>query len=109
MAGGYKLQRYKGTKVQSYKGTSEAMDESQLKGKLWYCVDRLLAREERRFSQKFVSALVELVYVQLVEVGETLESYAQHGGRDVVSMADLRLLLRRSPELLAMCDPEGSQ
>ena len=73
MAGGYKLQSYKATKLQSYKGTSEAMDESQLKGKLWYCVDR------------------------------------QHGGRDVVSMADLRLLLRRSPELLAMCDPEGSQ
>lgn len=79
---------------------------SQLKGKIWYCVDRMLVTDpsftKYKFSTKYVNALVELIFLQLVDSGQDLEAFAKHAGRDVISVDDMRLLLRKSPELTDM-------
>lgn len=79
---------------------------SQLKAKIWYCVDRMLVTDpgfaKYQFSTKYVNAMVELIYVQLVDSGQDLEAFAKHAGRDVVSADDMRLLLRKSHELTDM-------
>ncbi|EDO19279.1 hypothetical protein Kpol_1036p21 [Vanderwaltozyma polyspora DSM 70294] len=75
---------------------------AQLKGKLWYCIERQV-NEETPFdtvcSAKFINALVELCYIQLVEMGKDLEMFSRHANRDVINNDDLKLLLRKVPQL----------
>lgn len=52
-------------------------------------------------SPSFVASLVELVYNQLVEMGEDLELFADHAGRTVVNSSDVYMLARRNDALTA--------
>lgn len=82
-------------------GNSEQL-EAQLKGKLWYAISRQIERElplGTTCSASFLNALVELCYLQMVEMGRDLEAFATHAGRNVIEPVDLKLLLRKTPEL----------
>lgn len=72
--------------------------EAQLKGRLWLAVEEILRnkREDVIHTDRFVNALVELIYLQLLDMGRDLEQFAGHAGRNVVSNADLELLLRKT-------------
>ncbi|CCE65646.1 hypothetical protein TPHA_0M00710 [Tetrapisispora phaffii CBS 4417] len=75
---------------------------SQLKGKLWYCIEKQVKEEtpfDTTISPKYINALVELCYIQLVEVGKDLELFAKHANREVITVDDLMLLLRKLPNL----------
>lgn len=52
-------------------------------------------------SPSFVASLVELVYNQLVVMGEDLELFADHAGRTVVNSSDVYMLARRNEVLTA--------
>ncbi|WPK26715.1 hypothetical protein PUMCH_004075 [Australozyma saopauloensis] len=47
----------------------------------------------------FVASLIEFVYNQIVLLGEDLEMFAAHGGREVVNTADVYLAVRRNEAL----------
>ncbi|SCW00634.1 LAFE_0C08548g1_1 [Lachancea fermentati] len=81
----------------------------QLKAKLWYCVEQQLKEEippSVNYSPKFTNALVELCFTQLVEMGNDLEAFARHGGRETITIDDLMLLLRKSPDLQNLLQKE---
>lgn len=78
---------------------------AQLKGKLWYCIERQITEEtpfDTTCTPSFTNALVELCYLQLVEMGKDLEAFARHAGRDTITVEDLMLLLRKTPHLQEM-------
>lgn len=75
---------------------------SQLKGKLWYCIERQINEEtpfDTTCTPAFTNALVELCYMQLIEMGKDLEAFARHAGRDTITAEDMMLLLRKTPGL----------
>ncbi|CCH61657.1 hypothetical protein TBLA_0F01140 [Henningerozyma blattae CBS 6284] len=81
--------------------------EAQLKAKLWCVVEAQLRSDLPRntvCTPSFVNALVELCYVQLVEMGRDLEAFAHHASRNVITEDDLALLLRKTPDLLALLE-----
>ncbi|RLV94786.1 MHF histone-fold complex subunit 1 [Spathaspora sp. JA1] len=47
----------------------------------------------------FISSLVELVYNQIISLGEDLEMFAEHAGRDVINPSDLFMVTRKNPTL----------
>ncbi|CAR25276.1 Mhf1p [Lachancea thermotolerans CBS 6340] len=74
----------------------------QLKGKLWYCLEQLVKKElpsDISYSPKFINALVELCFTQLVDIGGDLEAFARHAGRETIVVEDLMLRLRNSSDL----------
>lgn len=75
---------------------------TQLKGKLWYCLEQQVKGElppNINYSPKFINALVELCFTQLVDVGGDLEAFARHAGRETIVVDDLMLMLRKSKDL----------
>ncbi|SCU84225.1 LAMI_0C06722g1_1 [Lachancea mirantina] len=82
---------------------------SQLKGKLWFCIEQQIKKElpsGTAYSPKFVNALVELTFTQLVEVGCDLEAFARHAGRATINVDDMMLVVRKSPDLKAALEQE---
>ncbi|SCU85481.1 LANO_0C04390g1_1 [Lachancea nothofagi CBS 11611] len=74
----------------------------QLKGKLWYCLEQQVKKELPNgvnYSPKFINALVELSFTQLVDIGCDLEAFAKHAGRETIVPEDLMLMLRKSQDL----------
>lgn len=47
----------------------------------------------------FIAQLVELVYNQLINLGEDLELFCQHANRDIVEPSDLFMVTRKNPTL----------
>ncbi|RCK64077.1 MHF histone-fold complex subunit 1 [Candida viswanathii] len=47
----------------------------------------------------FIAQLVELVYNQLINLGEDLELFCHHAGRDIVEPLDLYMVTRKNPTL----------
>lgn len=82
---------------------------SQLKGKLWYCIERQINDEtpfDVTYTPNFANALVELCYMQLIEMGKDLEAFARHAGRETITIEDMMLLLRKTPDLQEMLLPK---
>ncbi|AQZ11487.1 MHF1 (YOL086W-A) [Zygosaccharomyces parabailii] len=75
---------------------------AQLKGKLWYCVERQVNEEtpfDTTYTPNYTNALVEMCYMQLNEMGKDLEAFARHAGRQTITGDDMALLLRKTPLL----------
>lgn len=82
---------------------------SNLKGKLWYCVERQVDEEtpfDTTYTPKYTNALVELSYIQLIEMGKDLEAFARHAGRETITVDDMMLLLRKTPGLQEILLPK---
>lgn len=79
--------------------------KAHLKGKLWYCVERQINEEtpfDTTYTPNFTNAMVELCYMQLVEMGKDLEAFARHASRETITVEDMMLLLRKTPNLQEM-------
>lgn len=82
---------------------------AQLKGKLWYCIEKQVSEEtsfDTSYTPHYTNALVEMCYMQLVEMGKDLEAFARHAGREVISKDDMLLLLRKTPQLEDLIVPK---
>ena len=90
------------------------MESPELRAKVWCRVDREVsavlssspsASPSHTASKKYTTALVEVLLARLRELSTDLEQFAAHDtGRHIskgptVTVADLRLWLRHSPEL----------
>ncbi|CAH2352433.1 inner kinetochore subunit Mhf1p [[Candida] railenensis] len=59
-------------------------------------VEEELASSKTTPSPTFVASLVELVYNQLANLGEDLESFANHAGRVTINPSDLYMITRKN-------------
>jgi centromere protein S len=82
--------------------------EAQLKRALWLHVGRIVDAETLALgvnaTPQFIAALMELVYAQITNSGRDLEAFAQHAGRQRISVPDVLMLGRRNEGLKELLD-----
>lgn len=83
--------------------SSATTTTSQLKATIYLAVAKIVEecskREGVQTSPTFVASLVDLVFNQLINLGEDLELFAQHAGRLKVIPADLYMVTRKNEVL----------
>lgn len=82
------------------------MEATQLKSAVYLVVAKMVERELAALpnvlaSPTYVALLVDLVFNQLVTLGEDLELFANHAGRVTVKPDDLYMATRRNESLTA--------
>ncbi|KAI9792933.1 MAG: hypothetical protein M1816_001255 [Peltula sp. TS41687] len=85
---------------------ADQMDEAlqeRLKSTLWFSIGKMVDEESLRLgvnaTPQFIAALTEMVWAQIENVSQDLESFAQHAGRKTISTGDVLLLARRNEGL----------
>ena len=92
----------------------ESQDEQQLKLAVYLAVSKMVDRElpfvDGRViaSPSYVASLVELVYNQIINLGEDLELFANHADRSTIRPADLYMVCRKN-DLLTLVLKEYEQ
>lgn len=83
--------------------TTMAASATQIKSAVHLSVARMVEEHVKELgiaaSPSFVAALVELVFNQLVFLGEDLELFAQHAGRSTVNTSDMWMATRKNEAL----------
>lgn len=78
---------------------------AQLKAAVYLSVAKMVEEHTRNIgvaaSPSFVASLVELVYNQMIGLGEDLELFADHAGRTVIKPADIYMVTRKNEVLTA--------
>ncbi|KAI4846975.1 hypothetical protein E4T44_03120 [Aureobasidium sp. EXF-8845] len=93
---------------------SDAEDKvDRLKSSLWYSIgtiiDAISLDQDLNCTPEFIAALTELVWSQVLTSGADLEQFAKHGGRKVVDIKDVLLLVRRNEELKEVLEIVGRE
>ncbi|KAI4184593.1 MAG: hypothetical protein LQ348_004529 [Seirophora lacunosa] len=80
----------------------EALEE-RLKAALWLSVGKIVDEEMLKLglnaTPQFIGALTEMLWAQIENVSEDLQSFAKHAGRQKISAEDVLLLARRNEGL----------
>lgn len=78
---------------------------TELKSALYLDVAKMIEHYTQQLgvsaSPSFVASLIDLVYFQIVLLGEDLEMFANHAKRTVVDTSDVYLATRRNDVLTA--------
>ncbi|KAJ5894822.1 hypothetical protein N7495_006513 [Penicillium taxi] len=78
----------------------KSLEEERLKAELWRVVTDITDEETVKFgistTPQFISALTELVWIQLETASIDIESFAKHAGRSKVNISDVMMLGRRN-------------
>lgn len=87
--------------------------EAQLKAAIYLNVAKMIEKQTSQLgvtaSPSFVASLVELVYNQVVTLGEDLELFADHAGRTAINTSDVYMVTRKNDVLTkALQDYERS-
>lgn len=73
---------------------------TQLKGSVYLNVAKMVEEQCQELgvtaSPSFVASLVELVYNQILLLGEDLELFAEHAGRSTVNSSDVYMVTRKN-------------
>lgn len=76
---------------------------TELKSSVYLSVAKMVEQSTKEMnvsaSPSFVASLIELVYNQIILLGEDLEAFSTHAGRDVVNTSDLYMATRRNEAL----------
>ncbi|RKP32696.1 hypothetical protein METBISCDRAFT_20967 [Metschnikowia bicuspidata] len=79
--------------------------EDELKSAVYLSVAKMVEQYVKELdtvaSPSFVVSLVELVYNQVVLMGDDLEVFAHHAGRTTIDTSDVYLATRRNDALTA--------
>lgn len=84
----------------------EPQIESQLKSAVYLLVSKIVEEEIMSLdgnvsaTPTFVAALVDLVYNQLINLGEDLELFARHAGRTTIDPSDMYMVTRKNSSLM---------
>ncbi|KAK6436771.1 MHF histone-fold complex component [Oleoguttula sp. CCFEE 5521] len=74
--------------------------EERLKAALWYTVGQTIdAHTDINATAYFIGSLSEMLYTQIENVSQDLETFARHAGRTTISTKDVLLLARRNEGL----------
>lgn len=75
----------------------------RLKSAVWHTVNKLVIEETRHLKaavdQSFIDSLTEVVFNQAILLGQDLENFARLDNRRLVTMDDLKMCMRRNPEV----------
>lgn len=86
---------------------SDSETTAQLKSSVYLMVAKLVEQQVEELegsvsvTPSFVALLVELVYNQVINLGEDLELFANHAGRSTIKPADLYMVTRKNDLLTA--------
>lgn len=76
---------------------------TELKAAVYLSVAKMVEQYTRELgttaTPAFVASLIELVFAQIIVLGEDLENFAHHAGRDVANTSDMYLATRRNQTL----------
>ncbi|CUM63315.1 uncharacterized protein PRCAT00000886001 [Priceomyces carsonii] len=78
---------------------TESEVATQLKSAVYLMVAKIVEEElgeNVSSTPSFLASLVELVYNQLINLGEDLELFANHANRSVIRPADLYMVTRKN-------------
>ena len=74
-----------------------------LKARLWLSIAKIVEEETKELNVEptklFTATLAELVYNQVLVIGDDLESFAKHGKRKTILPADLYMITRKNDGL----------
>ncbi|KAL7664054.1 Centromere protein S [[Candida] zeylanoides] len=79
--------------------------EAQLKAVVYLSVSTMVEEELQRAggnttaTPTYVASLVDLVYNQCLNLGEDMESFANHAGRVTINPSDMYMAVRKNPVL----------
>ncbi|KAK6439458.1 MHF histone-fold complex component [Oleoguttula sp. CCFEE 5521] len=74
--------------------------EERLKAALWYSVGQTIdAHTDINATAHFIGSLSEMLYAQIENVSQDLETFAKHAGRTTINSKDVLLLARRNEGL----------
>ncbi|KAL8827874.1 MAG: hypothetical protein Q9191_002922 [Dirinaria sp. TL-2023a] len=84
----------------------EGVLEERLKAALWFSIGKIVDEETLKLgvnaTPQFIGALTEMVWAQIENVSQDLESFSKHAGRSTISVDDVMLLCRRNEGLEAI-------
>ncbi|GMM35062.1 Mhf1 protein [Saccharomycopsis crataegensis] len=77
--------------------------QAHLKASIWDTVSELVDQETKGLgisaTPTFIAALVQLVFDQLLSVGEDLKAFADHAGRRTIVPDDMFMVTRKNGQL----------
>ncbi|KAI9683204.1 MAG: hypothetical protein M1829_005995 [Trizodia sp. TS-e1964] len=77
--------------------------QERMKSALWYAIGKIVDSETLALNvnatPQFIGALTEMVWAQIENISQDLESFAKHAGRTTISTDDVLLLARRNEGL----------
>jgi len=75
----------------------------RLKASLWFSIGKIVDEETARLkttaTPQFLGAMTEMVWAQIENVAQDLESFSRHAGRTTVTTDDVMLITRRNEAL----------
>ncbi|WPH04097.1 Hypothetical protein R9X50_00698200 [Acrodontium crateriforme] len=93
--------------------TAETLKEEQLKAALWHSigqtVDAVSLASDLNAAPRFIGALSELCWAQIVTAAQDVEAFAKHAGRSTVRLEDVLLLARRNEGLEEVLKDEAER
>ncbi|KAH8682903.1 kinetochore component CENP-S-domain-containing protein [Tricladium varicosporioides] len=85
---------------------ADSMDDEtreRLKAALWFSIGKIVDEETLRLNTsatpQFIGAFTEMVWTQIENVAQDLESFSRHAGRTTVNTDDVLLITRRNEAL----------
>ncbi|TVY48424.1 Centromere protein S [Lachnellula cervina] len=85
---------------------ADAMDDDlreRLKASLWFAIGKIVDEETLRLdtaaTPQFIGAMTEMVWSQIENVAQDLETFSRHAGRTTVTTDDVLLITRRNEAL----------
>lgn len=76
---------------------------TQLKSAVYLMVAKMVEEQANQLgtstTSTYVASLVELVYNQIINLGEDLELFANHADRTVIKPNDMYMVSRKNPQL----------
>nr|OQO26662.1 hypothetical protein B0A51_04139 [Rachicladosporium sp. CCFEE 5018] len=83
-------------------------EEERLKAALWYSVGQTIdAHTDINATAHFIGSLSEMLYAQIENVSQDLETFAKHDGRTTINTEDVLLLARRNEGLEELLKQEA--
>lgn len=79
--------------------------EQRLKMSVHFTVGKMCEEQESKYDIKFtkqvISVINEIVWNQIRQAAQDLESFAKHGKRTTINIEDVKLLVRRNESLVS--------
>lgn len=81
---------------------AESEIAAHLKALVYLAVSNMVElelKDKAAATPTFIASLVELVFNQIIGLGNDLEQFAHHAGRDIVSPPDVFMITRKNKHL----------
>lgn len=78
------------------------MQQHQIDQMVLYHISKHLENTQVEASDQYRQCLAHVVVSKVASFGQDLESFARHAKRTVINADDVKLILRRNPDMMGM-------